>query len=265
MEATIPNLNVPFNGQTLILPGAYYADNVTNTLPPNTTTPPLLFIGYGYGQAPYQAVTYSTPQNLLSAIRGGPCSGYVPFLTSPSPQLNGAQQITYINVGTNMQSTYTLQAPSSGVVQLTSTNYGLPSNLLQVSVAAGVQAGKTVTIYDGYSNTTAIGNNLGVPFTLSYLGTASGVVYNVTVSGGVATTFATTSSHVGESLSIPLNAANFGTIESLVEYLNGTGVYNAIILSNGNLPSSALDAAANAALASGVPSRCGCRCHRDSE
>lgn len=254
MEATIPNLNVPFNGQTLIIPGAYYADNVTNTLPPNTTTPPLILIGYGYGQAPFTATTYSTPQNLLSAIRGGPVSGYVPFLTSPSPQLNGAQQITYINVGTNTQSTYTLQsAVPSGVVTLTSVNYGLPSNLLQVSVAAGIQAGKTVTIYDGYSNTAATGNNLGAPFSLSYLGTASGVTYTVTVSGGVATTFATNSTHAGETLSIPLNAANFGTVQSLVQYLNGTGFYNATILSNGLLPSSLLDAAANVALASGVP------------
>ena len=249
----MPNLNVPFNGQTLIIPGAYYADNVTNTLPPNQTTPPLMFIGYGYGQQPFTATTYSTPQNLLSAIRGGPCSGYVPFLTQPSPQLNGAQQITYINVGTNTQSTYTAQGNASGVVLFTSTNYGLPSNLLQITVATGTLAGKNVTIFDGYGQTTAVGSNLGVPFTLSYLGTASGVTYSVTVSGGVATTFSTSSSQSGQSFSIPLNAANYGTVESLVQYLNGTGFYNATVISNGALPSSLLDSASNVSLPSGVP------------
>lgn len=248
----MPNLNVPFNGQTLIIPGSYYADNVSNSLPGQTTTPPLVFLGYGYGQQQFVPATYDTPQALLTAIRGGPCSGYVPFLTSPSTQLNGAQQITFINVGTNTQSSYQLASSASGVINFTSVNYGLPSNLLQISVGTGIQAGKTVTIYDGYSQTTAVGNNLGVPFSLSYLGTASGVTYSVTVSGSTATAFSTSSSHAGESLVIPLNPANFGTIEQLVQYLNGTGFYNATILSNGALPSSFLDSASNVALASGV-------------
>jgi hypothetical protein len=253
MEATIPNLNIPFNGQTLILPGAYYADNVSQTLPAPPTTPPLIFIGYGYGQAPFVPVTYDTPQNLLSGIRGGPASGYVPFLTSPSPQLNGAQQITFINCGVNTQSQYRLLSGTSGVINLLSTNYGLPSNLLQISVAAGILAGKTVTLYDGYANQTEVGNNLGVPFQLQYLGAATGVVYNVTVSGGVATTFATLSPNAGESVNIPLNPANYGTIQQVAEYLNGTGFYNASVIGNGALPSTYLDSATNVALASGAP------------
>lgn len=249
----MPNMNVSFNGQTLVIPGAYYADNVAAALSPApVTTPPLILIGYGYGQKPFVPATYLTPQDLLTAIRGGPVSGFVPFLTNPSPVLNGAQQVTFINVGANTQSSLTLLSGTSGVVSLQSTNYGLPSNLLQAEIQAGSLAGRQMTLYDGYGNKTAAGDNLGVPFQLAYTGTSSGVSYSVIVSGGVATTFTTTSPHAGESLTIPLGPGNYSTIASLTGYLNGTGFYNATVISNGNLPATNLDAIASGALASGA-------------
>lgn len=251
----MPNTNVAFNGQTLVIPGAYYGDNVVAAATPTVpTTPPLIFLGYGYGQKPKTPVTYVTPQNLLSAIRGGPCSGFVQFLTNPSPQLNGAQQITYINVGSATQSSLTLQnSNASGVITLTSTNYGIPSNLLQAAVAAGGVSGSIqLTLYDGYANTQAIGNNLGIPFEVAYTGAATGVTYGVTVSGGVATTFFTSGAASGQNVSIPLGAGSYATVGSVVEYLNGTGFYSAIVLNNGSLPSTYLDSASGVALA--VPS-----------
>lgn len=251
----MPNKNVPFAGQTLIIPGAYYADNVSNAGSPVVpTTPPLILIGYGYGQQPQVAVNYSSAADLLAAIRGGPVSGYVPFLTNPSPQLNGAQQITFINVGENTRSSLTLFSSTSGVINLTSTNYGLPSNLLQAQVAAGSVGGKAVTLYDGYSKVAASADNLGLPFRLSYTGAATGVTYSVVTSGGVATTFITSSPTSGESVNVSLSPAAYGTVASLVQYLNGTGFYNAQVVSNGNLPSSNLDAVTSGALTSGLTS-----------
>lgn len=247
----MPNLNVPFVGGTLIIPGAYYADNVAlNNLGAQTPTPPLIFIGFGYGQQPYVPTTYDSPQSLLAAIRGGPCADYVPFLTSPSSQLAGAQQITYINVGANTQSSLTLLSGSSGVVNMTSVNYGLPSNLLQAMVQSGSTAGAKLTLYDGYSQVTAVGDNLGVPLQVAYTGAATGVTYSVTVSGGVATAFKTSSPNAGESVNISLGNGAFSTVASVVEYLNGTGFYSATALSatNGALPSASLDLASGVSL-----------------
>jgi hypothetical protein len=253
----MPNLDIPFGGSTLVIPGAYYADNVQAAAPSApAVTPPLIYIGFGYGQKPFTPVTYTggnVAQDLLSAIRGGPASGFVPFLTSPSPQLNGAQQVTFINVGGNTQSTLTLDSiGASGIPQivLTSTNYGLPSNLLQAEVSAGSLAGNTLTIYDGYANVTAVGTNLGVPFQLAYTGSASGVTYSVVYSGGVASTFQVHSPNVGESFTIPLGPGSFATITQLVEYLNGTGFYSATAISStgGNLPTTQLDAASGVGL-----------------
>lgn len=250
----MPNPNISFQGQTLFIPGAYYADNVSASLSPaQVTTPPLIFLGFGYGQKPQTAKTYTNPNDLLTAIRGGPCAAFVPFLTSPSAQLNGAQFITYINVGENTQSSLTLFSGTSGVVSLQSANYGLPSNLLQTSVANAATSGKAITLYDGFANVSVVGQNLGIPFQFSYLGTSSGVTYSVTVSGGVATNFIIGSPVSGQSVNIPLNAANYPTVEQVVEYLNGTGFYNANTLSstNGQLPSSSLDAVSSGVVASG--------------
>lgn len=245
----MPNANVSFAGQTLIVPGAYYADIVQPVSPVPATTPPLIFLGNGYGQKPQTAVTYSTPQALLTAIRGGPCSGFVPFLYNGSNQLFGAQQVTFINVSENTQSSLTLNSGASGMIDLKSVDYGLPSNLLQATVANGVVAGKTVTIYDGFLNVTAQATNLGVPFQLSYTGAASGVTYSVTTSGGVATQFSTSSPNPGESVSV--NLSNYPTVSLLAQYLNGTGFYSAQVISQGDLPSNNLDSATTLALSSG--------------
>lgn len=252
----MPNANGQFQGLTLIRSGAYYADNVSNlNVGQNPGTPPLIFLGNGYGVKPQTPVTFTDGSQLLTALRGGPCSGFVQFLTNPSNQLNGAGQITYINVSENTQSVYCASggSPASGVINFKSANYGLPSNQLQVAIAAGTIAGKNVSLLDGYSNTSVPpGINLGAPFKLAYTGTATGVTYTVVVSGGVATALSTSSPNAGESVNISLSPANYATISQLVGYLNGTGFYNAYVLSQGDLPSSNLDSASGVALASGL-------------
>lgn len=246
----MPNNNSQFQGQTLIIPKAYYADDVAGgNNGVNLATPPLIFLGYGFGVRPQVPTTFNNAQDLLSAMRGGPCSGYVPFLTSPSNQLAGAQQITFINVGANTQSTYTASAGTSGVITFTSADYGLPSNQLQVSITAGTLAGKNVSLYDAYANVSVPpGVNLGVPFRMAYTGAATGVTMTVTVSGGVATTLATLGGAAGENITISLLPSNYSTVQGVVQYLNGTGFYSATVLSQGDLPSSNLDAATTVAL-----------------
>ena len=249
----MPNLNVQFQGQTLIKPGAYYADNGSAVgQSASSPTPPLIFLGNGYGQKPQTAVTYSSAPALLSAIRGGPCSGFVPFLFTPSSQLNGAQQVTFINVSENTQSSLTLYSGTSGLINLTSANYGLPSNLLSAQVQNSPVSGKTLTLYDGYANTSKVGTNLGVPFALAYTGAATGVSYSVTVSGAASTSLVLTSPNAGESVTVPLNAGTYTTVEAVVNYINGTGFYSAYTMSNAALPSTSLDSITSGALAKPV-------------
>ena len=246
----MPNVNVQFLGQTLVLPGAYYADNVSQALVPvQSLTPPLIFIGDFYGLAPKTPTTYTNAQDAKNAIRGAPSATYIDFMTNPSPSLNGAQYITLINASENTQSTaYITSGSAANLIELTSANYGAASNLLQYEVAAGTVAGYNVTIYDGYTNTSVEGQNLGVPFQLAYAGTASGVTYTVSGTSAGATTFIINSPNAGESVSIDITGSGYSTIASLVAYLNGTGYYSAAVVSNGNLPSVNLNLASAVSL-----------------
>jgi hypothetical protein len=245
----MPNVNVQFLGQTLVIPGSYYADNVSATLPNSQgSVPPLIFIGYGYGVQPQTPMTYVVADDLLAAIRGGPCVDFVQFLTNPSTVLNGASFITYINVGKNTQSTVTL-ADANGLpaIDLVSADYGLPSNLLQAEVSAGAIPGAiNLTLYDGYSGKAATGLDLGVPFQLGYVGTAaSGVSFTVAVSGTAFPQFSVASPIPGESVTVPLGAGGYAKVSDIVQYLNGTGFYVATAYSDPDLPTSALDNVSN--------------------
>lgn len=248
----MPNPNGSFQGATEIIPGVYTYSNVSGaTLATPPTTPPLVYIGYGYGLKPLTPTTFTSSQGLLNALRGGPASTYVTPMTNPSSELPGAGQITFISVGGNTQSSANLvNSSASTVLTLLSNVYGIPANLFQYEVTSGSVGGINLTLFDGYTSTTAVGNNLGIPFQLAYTGTASGVTFSVTASGGVATNFTTTSPNAGESLNIPLGPANYATTSAIVQYLNGTGFYVAVGVSDtgGNLPSTSLDIVSSVSL-----------------
>ena len=176
------------------------------------------------------------------------------WLTKPSPQLNGAQQITFINVGENTQSTLSLASSGAATVALTSTNYGLPSNLLSVTVTTGFISNKdrAVTVYDGYGQTSLTASSAGVPFQLVYTGSATGTTFTCSGSGtqNVTTTFTLTSPNAGEGAVI--NFANYPQVEQVVQYINGTGFWFAQVFgNNGQMPSSNLDVAGTIAVGSG--------------
>ena len=193
---------------------------------------------------------FTNPQDLLMALRGAPASTFVPFMATPSPSMNGAQQITFIDASENTQAVGTLNTSGAVIATLTSALYGPPSNQLSILVANGTTAGRKVTLNDGYSRATLIGDNLTVPLLLAYSGAATGGVnYSVTISA-TSGTFAINSPIVGESVSIPIGPGSYSTTTLLTEYLNGTSVYYSQLLSasQGQLPSLSLSPATAVAL-----------------
>ena len=249
----MPIQGVTFNGAFLALPGAYYADNVSaaaSNSPPNT--PPMVVIGYGWGPKPLTPQFFTNPQDMLAALRGGPVASYVPFIANPSPALAGASQITFIDASSNTRSAASV--PNSGATQsmlLTSVLYGPPSNQLQyaVSAATASASGIKMTLLDNYANTEIVGDNLGLPLQVAYVGAAAGVTYSV-VSGATSGTFTATSPNVGESVTIALGSGAYQTVSALVNALNGTPYYSAQVLSatNGNLPANQLTQVSNVSL-----------------
>ena len=277
----MPQQGITFQGAYIGLPGAYYADNVSAGAPvAPPVTPPLLFIGYGWGPAPNTPVTFTNPQDLLNALRGAPASDFVQFLANPSPQLNGAQRITFIDASTNTQSTAALlNSGAATYALLTSTLYGPPSNRLQYQVSApsaghgtGVPNASGVanagagakafnlTIVDNYAGREIVGANLTTPFQLAYQGSQFAAGSGVTVTGLVSYTasgtvsggtyFAVNSVVSGESFTFSTASGGYTTIAQLVQAINGTGIFYADLLSssNGQLPASGLTQVSGAPL-----------------
>ena len=105
----MPNVSGSFMGATEVIPGVYTYSNVSaDQLPTPPPTPPLVYIGFGYGLEPLTPTTFTSSTGLLNALRGGPASTYVPAMTNPSSELPGAGQITFISVGGNTQSSANL-------------------------------------------------------------------------------------------------------------------------------------------------------------
>jgi hypothetical protein len=253
----MPQQGITFAGTFIGLPGAYYADNVQPSLP-NTppVTPPMLVLGYGWGPKPQVPVTYASPTDFAAAVRGAPVANYIPFIANPSPQLNGAQQITFIDVSSNTQSFAALLTSGGNSVYatLTSVLYGPPSNQLtyQTSYAAGQSTnGRDLTITDNYAGVQLVGSGLGIPFGIGYTGTSSGAAYAIHPASGVMNL---NSPIAGETVNLFIGSGGFATVGSLIEAINGTGHWVAVGVSStgGQLPSLLMDDSGGA-VASGTP------------
>lgn len=236
----MPQQGISFNGAFIPLPGVYYGDNVSASLPSSApTTPPMIAIMYSWGPKPKTPVTFTNPQDLLSAMRGSPGIQFVPAIANPSPALNGAQLVTLIDPSSNTQSQLALLASGGGTqTLLTSTKYGPPSNQLTMQVSSGSTAGLNLTLTDNFANTQLVGTNLTVPFQLAYSGQATGgVSYTVTSAA-----FSITSPHAGESVTVPIGSGGYSTVGLLTEFLNGTGNFfaNGLSSTGGQLPSNFL-------------------------
>lgn len=268
----MPNNNIQFQGQTLPIPGSYYADNVTAAQPANPAlVPPMVFIAFGFGGKPFSAQSFPSGggQALQNALRGAPSADFVPFIANPSTVLFGASNVIYINASENTQSSLTLKDNAAqNIVALKSADFGSPSNLLQAEVLTGTNAGVMLTLFDGFTGITQdVEDNLGVPFQVAYVGAASGVTLSVTAVSGIGTpitgggtaltagagasVLTLTSSAAGESITVPLGTAQYATVGQLVAYLNTTSAFVAQVLpnaSNGQLPTAFLDSVSNTAL-----------------
>lgn len=244
----MPQQGITFGGAYIYLPGAYYQDDVSAAAP-NTppVTPPLVFLGYGWGPKPKTPVTFVNAQELQNSLRGAPAASFVPFLANPSPQLNGAQLITFIDVSTNTQANAALlTSGATTMTSLLSTLYGPPSNQMTYQVTTGSVAGRMLTLTDNFAGTKLIGDNLTVPFQLAYSGAATGAVTYTVTSGA----FTMTSPVVGESIVVPIGSGQYASTAQLIEFINGTSNFYAVGVSStaGLLPSNFLTATASVAL-----------------
>ena len=251
----MPTQGITFGGQYIYLPGAYYQDNVSAAAPVTPpTTPPLLFIGYGWGPKPLTPQTYTSPQALLAALRGSPASAFVQFFANPSPALNGAQLVTFIDASTNTQaSAAILTSGGTSFANLTSALYGPPSNQIQYQVSAASVSGRKLTLLANYSGTELVGDNLGAPFEIAYAGAATGSVSYSVTSGATSGTFSLTSPVAGESYTLNTGSGAYATVSQLVTAINANPntLANLLSATNGTLPANLLSPVSSGGLVTG--------------
>lgn len=246
----MPNMNTSFNGATLIQPGAYEGDVPAPPSPnPNAVVPPLIVIGFGYGGAPATPYNFATVQAFQAFLRGGPATSiYAPVLESPSPGWNGAQEITYFNAceSTQATATFAASATSSGacpIMEITSTNYGLPSNQMTLSATPVYNgAGVDLTLYDGYSGQTMTQSNVGIPLQVSYSGiNDSGTIAVEDADGSGIPAQIVISDGTSVVATLPIGPAGYNLVSDLFNYLNGITDFSAIVLGDATLPLTDLD------------------------
>lgn len=238
--------SITFGGASIKLPGTYYQDNISALgVSVSTATPPLVLIGNCYGLEQNTPTTFTTRQDATAAVRGGPLAEFLPFVFNPSPTLNGASTVVIINAALNTQSSVVLNDNTGKpAIALTSSDYGTPENLKQVEVSAGSVGGSLITVYDGYSGATYAQDNLGVPFSITYVGSEASV--NLTITP---TALTLTSTDAAETVSVPLGSSTYPTVTDVINYLNGTGYYTAALNGiSGGLPSTQLDAVSGVTL-----------------
>ena len=246
-----PTVQINVGGQTVIIPGVYVSTSVTPVVPSGLLpTGPLVFVAFSYGGVPFTPINFTSAQGLQTAMRGAPSSDLVPFMFNPSSELNGTSFVTLINVGPNTQSSATIvSSGNTGVITMTSADYGTPSNEITYSISLGAVAGINMVLTDGFSGNSYTGYNLGVPFQIAYLGTSNTVTYTISSSiTGKATQLQITSPNAGESVTINLTSQTYATMAQVVEEIEGTGFYTCNVIGNGLLPSYYFDVVSNVSL-----------------
>ena len=186
-------------------------------------------------------------------MRGAPIASFAPFIANPSPSLNGAQQVTFIDVSSNtLASAQLTTSGGAAYANLSSVLYGPPSNQMTYQVSTASVGGRKLTLTDNYGGSQFIGDNLGVPMQVAYLGTASASVsFTCSPASGL---FILSSPNAHESTTFAIGSGGFSTTALLTEAINGTGFFAAQGMSStgGQLPSLLMDAQSGTALTSGA-------------
>jgi hypothetical protein len=149
-----------YNGRSYKQPGAYAFVDSVGMLASNLASGGILaIIGPAEGGTPNEVVAYTDTVLAKSVFKGGD------LLTAALDAWSeGANIIYMLRIGSASQASLTLSESTTGVLTLTSDDYGTWANDIQVKVETGSVSGKKVTIkyYDNVQNRTTLetGDNL---------------------------------------------------------------------------------------------------------
>jgi len=252
-----------FGGQRRILPGAYARyDRKPRPGAPIGQTRTVAVIGEALGGVPGVPTRLAGPGDALAVFIGGDLLTAIDCVYSPSPDVPGARDVVGIRVNPATQSDADINATGPAkVAEMTSEQYGERTLGLRYKV----EDGSSVATYPGVKKVTIedqlntpgeyeIFDDLGLGFTILYIGAGSAATMTITKTGVNATALATAcTGATADNLSIDLTSKLFDTIGKVVAYIQETfpTKYTVVLAGVGGVASAKLDAAAGVDIKTG--------------
>lgn len=202
-----------------IIPGAYSRIDSVKGAAGFVSANKGVIMGQGFGPKPLTLYQFNSAAEALEVIKGGELLEAVRLSFDPGDGLS-PQSIYAMVVNSAVQSSQYLKAAGAqNLIKLTSVLYGLFTNQIQVSVAAGTTTGKKVVLT--YRDNVETFDDIVKPLmTLQYTGGAC----TVTIVNNSTTHTLVTS--VG---GLSLDLTNYATIGELVAYINNVTSFVATI------------------------------------
>lgn len=231
-----------WNGKKFILPqAASRIDSSALARAPLGGGAVVAIIGEMTGLVPPKtAQKVGTPSTALGLIHPGSeearLASQLVFDPSPGSDTPGASEVYLVPVNPATAADITL----SGVLTLESYLYGLAANQVRAKIEAGTSVGKKITVGFGV-NEEVFDNLQKESFSIQYTGAGSAATMTITptVASHALTTSVTGAA--GDNLNLDLHS--YDTIQELVDAINATGKYTAVVLTdNPNDASMQLDA-----------------------
>lgn len=247
-----------FYGQTYITPQVVSVVDDSRLVGPNDASGnTLALIGIATGGKPTTALEFFTARDARKALRGGELLDAVERAYAPGSGVAGAGRVLAVRVNAATQSTLTLKDATAGnAIVLTSADYGVHTNQLSVTLAAGTSSGTKITVQKAGTGTVpavlVVQDNVGKSAIQMRYGTdlagtpiggtaGSAATVSVTYSGANANLTTTVTGASGDNLNIDLTA--YTTLQQVVDQINAQGYYAAAIVGpDANAGSTTLDA-----------------------
>jgi hypothetical protein len=221
---------VYFNGKFLVEPQA--ASKIDDTALESPGIVGLLAVavlGEGTGGQPTEPLLFATPADAREVLRSGALLQGVLNAFSPSAEVPGASFVYAVRVNPATQAALTLDnGVATDLIDLTSVDYGLYTNNIQIQIEAGTNIGKKIStrLSDVVLVEDDVGENM---FSIIYTGAGTPAVIDVD-----ATTLTTTITGGPGSEDLNITLADYDNFEDLANYINtfAGGVYTFTVLAS---------------------------------
>jgi len=184
-----------------------------------------VIVGECTGGKPNEVIWFTSINDAINVLRGGDLLNALRFALSPGGDLI-PQMIGAVRVNSAVQASGTLQKSAADIIDIKARDYGLYTNQIKVTVAAGSVSGKKLTV-ELNEDSQEIDNIEKESINIQYTGDATTAVMTIN-----ATTLTTTlaGDQTDGSANLSVAFSTYDTIEKVVGYINSQTGYSCTLV-----------------------------------